>query len=115
MDDSQTIYKNLLRIHNLGKKTAMQAAKGVGISPSILWVNVTEPQKRALYNWLEKYNGRALGSESKTQRRARKEFIIKLGSVRGIRLRQGLPVRGQNTQSNAKTAKKRLGLVVLSE
>ena len=35
-------------------------------------------------------------------------FKMMLGSYRGLRLKFGLPVRGQRTHSNAKTAKKRL-------
>lgn len=45
-----------------------------------------------------------------TERRRKEEAIMKryvsTGSVRGIRMRQGRPVRGQRTSTNAKTAKR---------
>lgn len=45
-----------------------------------------------------------------TERRRKEEEVLKRyvssGSVRGIRLRQGRPVRGQRTSTNAKTAKR---------
>ncbi len=31
--------------------------------------------------------------------------LIEIGSYRGVRHRRGLPVRGQNTQTNARTRK----------
>jgi small subunit ribosomal protein S13 len=49
-----------------------------------------------------------LGTDLRRKRKADKEKLIKLGTIRGIRLRQGLPVRGQNTHSNARTARKKL-------
>jgi len=39
--------------------------------------------------------------------------LMDIGCYRGIRHRRGLPVRGQNTKTNAKTRKKRRGGVTL--
>ncbi len=33
------------------------------------------------------------------------KHLMEIGSYRGIRLRRGLPVRGQNTKNNARTRK----------
>lgn len=51
-----------------------------------------------------------------TERPLRREYLsnldrkIKSGSYQGVRLKQGLPARGQRTHTNAKTAKRRKAL-----
>jgi len=41
----------------------------------------------------------------RSQRKANIRRLIEIGSYRGTRHRKGLPVRGQNTQTNARTRK----------
>jgi len=49
-----------------------------------------------------------LGTDLRRKAKVNKEALMSLGSYRGIRLRQGLPVRGQSTHSNGRTARKKL-------
>jgi small subunit ribosomal protein S13 len=107
MNPKKPLWICLCQIPGVGKKTAFEACKNVGLAPTVSWENITENQGRALYQWLDSLNV-PLAMDFKKMRKNKKEALMALGSYRGIRLRQGLPVRGQNTHANAKTARKRL-------
>jgi small subunit ribosomal protein S13 len=49
-----------------------------------------------------------IGKRKITQRDQRDNIkrLVEIGCLRGLRLKQGLPNRGQRTRSNAKSAKK---------
>ena len=106
MNPKKALWLCLWQIPGVGKKTALEACKNLGLSPKVQWEKLTENQGRAIYQWLEGLNT-PLGMDLRKVRKTKKESLMSLGSYRGIRLRQGLPVRGQNTHSNAKNPRKR--------
>lgn len=132
MDENNALYKSLKKIPGVGKKTAIFACQSLGLIPTIPWKKLTEKQQRALYNWLEEniheggpnttwknslgidisegINVRPLGTDYIRKKSEARKLLISLGSLRGIRLRRGLPIRGQKTHSNGRTARKRIFL-----
>jgi len=106
MNPKKPLWLCLCKIQGVGKKTAFEACKNVGLAPSVRWEKITENQGRALFQWLDSLQ-RPLAMDFKKMRKNKKDALMALGSFRGIRLRQGLPVRGQNTHSNAKNPRKR--------
>lgn len=93
----------LTYIYGIGKTTAQEILDKAGIDYNIDVVDWTEDQVSNLRQIIDK--------EYKVEGALRTEVngnirrLIETGSYRGIRHRKGLPVRGQRTQTNARTRK----------
>ena len=109
MKADSPLWSCLIKIPAIGKKTALSICKNCSLLPSIRWKYLTERQGATLVLWIDEYiaSTRPLGSDLKRKHKNHLETLITLGNYRGLRLRKGLPSRGQNTHSNAKTARKR--------
>ena len=93
----------LTYIHGIGLTTSKQLLERVGIDPDTKVQDWDEAQVVELRQILDdefKVEG-ALRSEVNGNIRR----LIEIGSYRGVRHRRGLPVRGQRTQTNARTRK----------
>ncbi len=93
----------LTYIHGIGRTQSAHILSSLEIDESIKVVDWTEEQVSAIRNFIEeeyKVEG-ALRSEVNGNIRR----LIEIGSYRGVRHRKGLPVRGQRTQTNARTRK----------
>ncbi|MEP0006397.1 MAG: 30S ribosomal protein S13 [Balneola sp.] len=93
----------LTYIHGIGLTTSRQLLERVGIDPDTKVQDWDEAQVVELRQILDdefKVEG-ALRSEVNGNIRR----LIEIGSYRGVRHRRGLPVRGQRTQTNARTRK----------
>jgi small subunit ribosomal protein S13 len=97
-----SIEKNLQAIYGIGKHRAKFLCRYLGFSPNLKIAYITEQQelklKTAIQVWLHEDELRQYNLES-IQR------LKTIGSYRGLRHRQSLPCRGQNTYSNARTRK----------
>ncbi|XWN36180.1 MAG: 30S ribosomal protein S13 [Balneola sp.] len=94
---------SLTYIHGIGLTTSRQLLERVGIDPDTKVQDWEEAQVVELRQILDdefKVEG-ALRSEVNGNIRR----LIEIGSYRGVRHRRGLPVRGQRTQTNARTRK----------
>jgi len=93
----------LTYIHGIGRTQATKILDELGIDQSIKVIDWTDDQVSAIRGFIEeeyKVEG-ALRSEVNGNIRR----LIEIGAYRGIRHRKGLPVRGQRTQTNARTRK----------
>lgn len=110
IEENKELQLCLSDIPGVSKKVALTTCKDLGLFYRAPWKKITDKQRRNIQNWFIKnvIPYKSLGTDLRRKRKADKEKLIKLGTIRGIRLRQGLPVRGQNTHSNAKTARKKL-------
>ena len=93
----------LTYIHGIGRAQSTKILETLGIDQNIKVNDWTDEQVGAIRNLLDeeyKVEG-ALRSEVNGNIRR----LIEIGSYRGVRHRKGLPVRGQRTQTNARTRK----------
>lgn len=93
----------LTYIHGIGRSTAQDILNELEIDFDTKVSDWTEDQVSELRQKIDndfKVEG-ALRSEVKANIRR----LIEIGSYRGTRHRKGLPVRGQRTQTNARTRK----------
>ena len=93
----------LTYIHGIGLTTSKKLLERVGIDPDTKVQDWDEAQVIELRQILDdefKVEG-ALRSEVNGNIRR----LIEIGSYRGVRHRKSLPVRGQRTQTNARTRK----------
>lgn len=107
------IHKSVLvclqSIEGIGYKQSLDICKQVSILPHTPWKALTGSQVLTLSRWLEERSRQEnfqFGTDLVRSQTLIKKDLIRLGSLRGIRLRLGLPVRGQNTHTNARTAKR---------
>ena len=93
----------LTYIYGIGLTLSQEILKTTGISPDTRSRDLTEEEIAKLREVIDKeykVEGDLRREESLNIKR-----LIEIGSYRGRRHRQGLPVRGQRTKTNARTRK----------
>ena len=92
----------LTSIYGVGRTTAYKVCADAGVDPTIKVRDLAEPQVEELRTQIGK-----LTVEGDLRRDVNMNIkrLMDLGSYRGIRHRRGLPMRGQRTQTNARTRK----------
>ena len=100
----RTVEKALQKVYGVGRRTAKQVGRACGRSPRVRVGNRDRKQVQLREGW-RRENVRC----SSDRRRVEYEAVsrhLKLGTVRGINRRRGLPVRGQRTSTNGMTARR---------
>ncbi len=93
----------LTYIYGVGPKIALEVLERTGVDPNIRIKDWNDEQVAAIRQMLQdeyKVEG-ALRSEVQLNIKR----LMDIGAYRGIRHRKGLPVRGQQTRTNARTRK----------
>jgi len=94
---------SLTYIFGVGSSTAQQIADATGVDASTRVKDLTDDEVMRIRAWID--------SNIKTEGDLRREVSqdikrkMEIGCHQGIRHRKGLPVRGQRTQTNARTRK----------
>lgn len=93
----------LTYIYGIGRKRSTDILGEAGVDPSVRVKDLSEESVRAISRVIEE-QGRVEGDLRKEISMNIKR-MMEIGSYRGMRHRRGLPVRGQRTQTNARTRK----------
>jgi len=93
----------LTYIFGIGKTTAQKILEEAGIDPNTKVEDWEEDQVATLRNIID--NDMKVEGALRTEINSNIRRLIEIGSYRGVRHRKGLPVRGQRTQTNARTRK----------
>jgi small subunit ribosomal protein S13 len=93
----------LTYIYGIGRSTANEILKEVGVSPDTYVRDLTEDEVAKLRAAID--NGRMVEGDLRRERSQDIKRLQEIGSYRGLRHRRGLPVRGQKTKTNARTRK----------
>lgn len=93
----------LTYIYGIGKVTANKILSEVKINPDTRVEDLDENDVAKLRQYIDK-NYHVEG-ELRKEVSMNIKRLTEIGSYRGIRHRKGLPVRGQNTKTNARTCK----------
>jgi small subunit ribosomal protein S13 len=93
----------LTYIFGIGSTTAKEILDSSGIDHSIKVGDWDEDQVAALRKIID--NDLKVEGALRTEINGNIRRLIETGSYRGVRHRKGLPVRGQRTQTNARTRK----------
>lgn len=108
IDKSSTIISCLIKIFGVNRVRAVYICQQCGLLGTIPWGCLTEKQRILIRNWFEEKNNARVMFGSELQKKIMeqiKKYTLN-NSYRGSRMRKGLPVNGQRTRRNAKTAKK---------
>ncbi len=92
----------LTYIFGIGRSRSQEILEATGVDPDTRVKDLTEAEISKLREELDNY---MVEGELRRQVRADIKRLKDIGSYRGLRHRKGLPVRGQNTQTNARTRK----------
>ena len=93
----------LTYIYGIGRPTADKILKDTGVNPDVRVKDLSESEISRLREYIDK-NIVVEGDLRRTVAMNIKR-LQDIGCYRGFRHRRGLPVRGQNTKTNARTRK----------
>lgn len=93
----------LTYIFGIGRTTARQILEEIGIDPNAKVIDWNEEEVAELRKVVD--NELKVEGALRTEINSNIRRLIEIGSYRGVRHRKGLPVRGQRTQTNARTRK----------
>lgn len=95
----------LTYIYGIGLTTSKVILSATNISPDTRVKDLTDGEIRKLYDYIEKN----VTTEGQVKQKVFQSIkrLKDIRSYRGLRHKNGLPVRGQNTRTNSKTRKGR--------
>ena len=93
---------SLTYIFGIGKSTSNKILEKAGVDKNIRVKDLTEEQVAQIRNFVEEYK---VEGELSKEIRLNIQRLLDIKSYRGLRHRNGLPVRGQKTKTNARTRK----------
>ena len=93
----------LTYIYGIGRSNSNQLLAELGISPDTYVRDLTEDEVSKLRDLIDR--DVTVEGDLRRERSQAIKRLMEIGCYRGIRHRRGLPVRGQNTKTNARTRK----------
>ncbi len=103
LPNEKRVEVGLTYIFGIGPAISKNILDGTGVSPDTRCKDLNEQEVSKLREYIEK-NVKVEG-DLRREVSMNIKRLIEIGSYRGIRHRRGLPVRGQNTKTNARTRK----------
>ena len=100
--DNKHLVIALTHIYGIGRVRARAICEATGIRPDIKVRDLTEGDLEKFRSIVRQY---VLEGDLRRGVSMNIKRLMDLGCYRGIRHRRGLPVRGQRTQTNARTRK----------
>jgi small subunit ribosomal protein S13 len=92
----------LTYIYGIGQPTSNELLAQLGISSDTYVRDLTEDEIAKLRDAIDDH---VVEGDLRRERSQNVKRLMEIGSYRGLRHRRGLPVRGQNTKTNARTRK----------
>jgi small subunit ribosomal protein S13 len=93
----------LTYIYGIGRPTSNDLLKQAGIGPDTYVRDLTDDAVSKLRDLID--NDLTVEGDLRRERSQNVKRLMEIGCYRGLRHRRGLPVRGQNTKTNARTRK----------
>ena len=95
------IWVALQRIYGIGPTVSLKILSQAGVESDVKSDNLTEDEINRVREIIDR--GYMVEGELRKEVDLNIKRLIEIGSYRGMRHRFGLPVRGQNTRTNART------------
>ena len=92
----------LTYIYGIGLTTSKEILKAANVSEDIRTKDLSEDEEGRILTQITKYK---VEGDLRREVALNIKRLMEIGCYRGIRHRKGLPVRGQNTRTNARTRK----------
>jgi small subunit ribosomal protein S13 len=97
----------LASLFGLGRTRSQEICRTLGFPPALLIKDLTSSQEASLARLLK--DAYVVAGNLEEELKLDRQRLLTNGCQRGYRLRTGLPVRGQRTHSNGKTARRLRG------
>jgi small subunit ribosomal protein S13 len=105
LPENKSIVIALSSVFGIGTNRSTLICKKLGFLPTLKVKHMSDEQILDLLNLIESLSfSIAFASDLKKLIKQNENNLALINSYRGIRLKKGLPVRGQRTHSNAQTA-----------
>ena len=105
LPEQKSVYFALTKIYGIGKTTAFVICKKLGFSINLKIKDLTQEQTIEMLQLIDSLNLK-LNNELKKLKSLTLKNLVSIKSYKGLRRVRGLPVRGQRTHTNAKSARK---------
>jgi small subunit ribosomal protein S13 len=92
----------LTYIYGIGRPQARRTLEATGVDPDTYVRDLTDDEVVKLRDAID---GLTVEGDLRRERSQNVKRLMEIGCYRGLRHRRGLPVRGQNTKTNARTRK----------
>jgi small subunit ribosomal protein S13 len=93
----------LTYIYGIGQSTAQKVCAALGLDPNEKVKDLTDEEVNKLRGYID--GELQVEGDLRRERSQNVKRLMEIGCYRGLRHRRGLPVRGQNTKTNARTRK----------
>ena len=100
--DQKHTWVGLTHIFGVGKTRAYQICAAAGVAPDTRIRDVAEPEIEGIRAAIGNFS---VEGDLRREVAMNIKRLMDLGCYRGLRHRRGLPVRGQQTKTNARTRK----------
>lgn len=104
--ENRPIFLSLTNVYGIGQKTSLIICKRMGFSKALTPENLYESQLNELTREVSRFS-KGISRNLKKDKFLSFERLVSIKSFKGLRRYKGLPVRGQRTHTNAKTARKK--------
>ena len=105
LPENKSVFFALTHVYGIGKSTAFHICKKLGFSINLKIKDLTQEQTVEIIQIIDSLD-LTLNNELKKLKSLTLKNLIQIKSYRGLRRVRGLPVRGQRTHTNAKSARK---------
>ena len=106
LNENMSIFFALRQIYGIGKNNSSLICKKLGFSINLKVKTLSKKQIASILNLIDSLN-LMVASDLKKFKILITKNLVSIKSYKGLRRIQGLPVRGQRTHTNAKTARKK--------
>lgn len=104
--ENKKIHIALKGIYGIGKYQSTNICKNLGFSKNLKLNQISESQLLKIVRFVEKRNI-LTGTDLRQNVNTNNKKLENIKSYRGLRKISGLPIRGQRTHTNARSARKR--------
>ena len=105
LPEHKSVFFALSKVYGIGESTAFLICKKLGFSTNLKVKDLTQEQITEILQLIDSSN-LLLNNELRKFKSLTLKNLISIKSYRGLRRVRGLPVRGQRTHTNAKSARK---------
>jgi len=106
LSENLSIFFALKQIYGIGKNNSSLICKKLGFSINLKVKNLSKNQVTDILNIIDSLK-LIIAADLKKFKKLIIKNLLDIKSYKGLRKTQGLPVRGQRTHTNAKTARKK--------
>lgn len=105
LPETKSIFFGLKAIFGIGKNRSLLICRKLGFSPNLKIKELSDRQIYKISKLIEFLNF-TISNDLKRVNLLNNQRLVNIKSYRGLRKKQGFPVRGQRTHTNAATAKR---------